>query len=172
VHEDLPGEQWLGLVAHPGYDVSSRGRLRSYRAAWRNPRLAGEPRMVSAKLIKRTGYLMYSFSNNGRYTPRVVHAVVLEAFVGPRPDGMECRHLDDNRTNNSVENLCWGTRQENVNDRIRHGNYARKLTKEDIPVIRERLASGMKQKDVAKIHGVSQAQISEIATGKNWAHVA
>ncbi len=53
--------------------------------------------------------------------PRTVHRLVLEAFVGPCPPGMQCRHLDGNPANNRLENLAWGTHAENAADKIRHG---------------------------------------------------
>jgi hypothetical protein len=34
---------------------------------------------------------------------------------------MECRHLDGNPTNNTPENLAWGTHAENCMDTVRHG---------------------------------------------------
>ena len=53
-----------------------------------------------------------------------VHRLVLLAFAGPCPKGMECRHLDGNPQNNNFSNLCWGTHQENMDDRVRHGTLA------------------------------------------------
>lgn len=50
-----------------------------------------------------------------------VHALVLAAFVGPRPPGMDVRHLDGNPANNLLENLAYGTRSENCMDALRHG---------------------------------------------------
>lgn len=52
-----------------------------------------------------------------------VHRIVLETFVGPCPDGMECDHKDRNRSNNHIENLRWVTKAENQhntskNDRV------------------------------------------------------
>jgi hypothetical protein len=52
---------------------------------------------------------------------QLVHALILEAFVGPCPPGLECRHLDGNPANNRLDNLIWGTRIENQDDRRRHG---------------------------------------------------
>lgn len=52
----------------------------------------------------------------------LVHRLVLGAFVGPCPAGMECRHLNGDSTDNRVENLAWGTHVENVKDVIAHGN--------------------------------------------------
>lgn len=56
-------------------------------------------------------------------TDRTVHSLVLEAFTGPCPEGMEARHLDDNPTNNRLENLVWGTRSENSQDAIRNDRH-------------------------------------------------
>lgn len=53
----------------------------------------------------------------------LIHHLVLEAFVGPRPQGCECRHLDGNPTNNILTNLVWGTHVENMRDRARHGTH-------------------------------------------------
>lgn len=52
---------------------------------------------------------------------RLVHHLVLETFVGPRPPGAETRHLNGNPSDNRVSNLAWGTAWENSNDKIAHG---------------------------------------------------
>jgi hypothetical protein len=51
---------------------------------------------------------------------RQVHRLVLEAFVGPCPDGMECCHEDGDSTNNRVDNLRWDTHEANVRERLEH----------------------------------------------------
>lgn len=50
-----------------------------------------------------------------------VHVLVLTVWVGPRPPGMQCRHLDGNKSNNRLENLVWGTPKENGEDNVRLG---------------------------------------------------
>lgn len=58
----------------------------------------------------------------GRVSCRYVHRLVLEAFVGPCPEGMECRHFPDRDTaNNHLGNVSWGTRQQNMADKKIHG---------------------------------------------------
>jgi hypothetical protein len=52
---------------------------------------------------------------------QLVHRVVLETFVGSCPDGMECCHLDDVKTNNKLVNLRWDTHDANVVDKVRNG---------------------------------------------------
>lgn len=54
----------------------------------------------------------------------MLHRVVLETFVGPPPPGSYGRHLNDDRSDNRLENLAWGTPQDNVNDMLRNrGHY-------------------------------------------------
>ena len=107
---------------------------------------------------------------------RPVHALVLEAFVGPRPTGMQCLHRDDDRTNNKLSNLRWGTCAENARDKIRNGNAPHgeshgmhKLTEANVVEIRSLLRRGTKQRDVAKMFVVSHGNIAFIARGKTWA---
>lgn len=47
-----------------------------------------------------------------------------EAFLGPRPDGLVVRHLDDDRTNNRASNLAYGTASDNQRDSVRNGTQA------------------------------------------------
>ena len=50
-----------------------------------------------------------------------LHALVAEAFLGPRPAGAIVRHLSDEKRNNAVTNLAYGTRGDNAHDAIRNG---------------------------------------------------
>jgi hypothetical protein len=59
--------------------------------------------------------------SNGRQESWFVHQLVAAAFLGPRPDGLEVRHLDGDPLNNAVSNLAYGTRLENIQDKKRHG---------------------------------------------------
>lgn len=70
-----------------------------------------------AASVAGNGYPMIKVRNKTWY----VHALVMETFVGPRPEGSEIRHLDGDRCNNRVDNLKYGTHSENMMDRERHG---------------------------------------------------
>lgn len=61
-----------------------------------------------------------------------IYRLILEAFVGPCPLGMECCHLDDNHANNALSNLRWGTKEENQIDAIRNGNGNNILTEDNV----------------------------------------
>ena len=79
---------------------------------------------------KTKGYLYFSYCQCSRYDAEVegkqrilhilVHTAVLETFVGPKPKGLVCRHLDGNSENNRLDNLKWGTPSENGLDCVKH----------------------------------------------------
>ena len=64
-----------------------------------------------------------TLSRNGRHRPYHVHYLVTSTFLGPKPSGMETRHLDGNATNNAVSNLVYGTKSENTLDAVKHGTH-------------------------------------------------
>lgn len=124
-------------------------------------------------------YLAVSLSQEGSTTNHRVHKLVLETFYGPAPfDGAVIMHNDGNPENNRIKNIRWGTPFENQADRERHGTKTRgsdvktsKLKEEDIPVIRQRIALGHVQRDIAADYEVDPALISSIKLGRIWKHV-
>ncbi|MDP7729481.1 NUMOD4 motif-containing HNH endonuclease [Mycobacterium sp. TY813] len=119
-------ERWLPVVGYEGlYEVSDMGRVRSvYRVVTlKNGRRRRAPGRV-LKLIRHNGrgnHLVVSLFENNRGKQVLVHHLVLDAFVGPRPEGMVCCHNDGDGSNNRVGNLRWDTYGENNLDLVRHG---------------------------------------------------
>lgn len=70
----------------------------------------------------RNGYRKTAIGENPTVSVYVHHSVA-EAFLGPRPNGMQIRHLDGDKLNNRVGNLRYGTPSENVRDVLRHGRH-------------------------------------------------
>lgn len=99
-------ERWLPVVGHEGYEVSDYGRVRGPKGL--RPIYAKSHRPVQRVYVGKVRY---------------VHHLVLEAFVGPRPDGYECCHADDNPANNHLSNLRWDTRSANSIDAVRNGRH-------------------------------------------------
>ena len=108
-------ENWLPVVGFEDYyEVSDHGNVRTLRRkGTRGGPLAQHP--------NHRGYLTVNLRAGGKRLHRGVHRLVIEAFIGPPPEGTECRHLDGDSTNNLVGNLAWGTASENSYDRVRHG---------------------------------------------------
>ena len=119
-------ETWRPVVGYEGlYEVSDRGHVRSVARFVRGRAGAPSPRVSRAleRSANTHGYLHVSLSRENRRRTSYVHALVLQAFVGPKPEGMEACHADGDKRNNAVENLRWDTRSENAKDRVRHGTH-------------------------------------------------
>ena len=104
--------------------------------------------------------------------------LVLEAFRGPCPKGMEMCHNDGNAMNNHIDNLRWDTHINNCKDRKMHGTekgffkkghkpVTTKLTKDDIVLIKE-MCKTMTQTEVSHFFPVSLKQINNIMRGRSW----
>lgn len=118
--EQLPTERWLPVVGWEGiYEVSDHGNVRSLdrqNAAGR--RTKGQPMKT---FNDGTDHLQLVLAGRGKPARRFVHRLVLEAFVGPCPEGQEGCHGDGNGLNNHLSNLRWDTRSANKLDEVRHG---------------------------------------------------
>ncbi len=111
----LRGEEWRDVVGVPGYRVSSFGRVVSFR---RYP--AGKFLKPSARR-NYLGKITYYAVNLGHADLRRVHHLVLEAFVGHRPHGLEGCHNNGDPADNSALNLRWDTHASNMEDSVKHG---------------------------------------------------
>lgn len=121
-------EVWKSVVGHPGYEVSSLGRVRSVRRQVAE-KGSGRVRVLRGRILKQRltkGYPQVTLSNEGVHKYRYVHQLVCEAFNGART-ARDTRHLDGNPQNNTPENLRWGTPTENYLDRVRHGTAVHAL---------------------------------------------
>ena len=156
----------------PGYRVGDDGSVWSCRTPYgRSPdwhRLNPQP---------RRGYLRVGLRREAKLHWRCVHLLVLESFVGARPTGHEGCHRDNDRRNNSLDNLRWDTPAGNRADsehKRRRGSHHRdaKLSERDIPQIRTRVARGESRRSVARSFGVSHSQFNSIVNGNAWRHVS
>jgi len=75
--------------------------------------------------LMKNGYVQAALHRGGASEYRYVQDLVLTTFVEPRPSPEhEARHYYDNdRTNNRLSNLRWGTNSENKLDTVRHGTH-------------------------------------------------
>ena len=70
----------------------------------------------------RDGYVVVTLCDSGRTKTVKVSRLVCSAFNGLHPIDQDiCRHLDGDQSNNTPENLAWGTHQDNADDRVTHG---------------------------------------------------
>lgn len=127
------------------------------------------------------GYLcvnLYDHLGSGEHRNYLVHQLILETFVGKHPEGMECRHLDDNKQNNKLNNLCWGTRSENQQDSLRHGTHGglglfgeRHHNSKITDFMRRMIIYGyltklLAYRQLAKMYEISRPLVSKLVTGQ------
>lgn len=170
------------------YEVSDLGRVRSLdRVIRKKVTRDGLTATIRRKgrIIKDSldthGYPMLNLCVDGTAKAALVHHLVLFAFVGPKPEGMQCRHGDGVRSNNRLANLCWGTALENAADKRIHGTeivlfgerHGRStLTDAKVRKIRQMASDGKSYAAISRWAGVSAQQARKIAIGKAWRHVA
>lgn len=119
-----PGVTYRGLPGYPDYWIGDDGSVWSFvfnrESSWGRVQPSLGP----------GGYLQVNLGCDGaRRSPvRTVHQLVLEAFVGPRPDGLVCCHDNDVKTDNRLSNLRYDTQAANCADAVRNGRTKRKAT--------------------------------------------
>jgi hypothetical protein len=168
---DLPGEEWRPVVGYEGrYEVSNQGRVKGLtREVWR----CGHLRLIHGQLLSAhhhtAGYLVVDLRIANVRKTSYVHRLVLEAFVGPCPPDMECRHLNGIRDDARLVNLAWGTRQEQAEDKVRHGtqtfgdaHHNTKVLDVDVRRIRTLAANGVTCKVIGLTFEMHPSTVSQI----------
>lgn len=173
-------EQWKPIVGWEGlYSVSSLGRVR------REPRVASHPgktrwgttalftREYGQQILKVNidtgGYaqvVLQVLTSEARYRKTyTVHRLVLEAFVRPATEKDHAMHKNDQRADNRLSNLRWGTRQENSLDmaskgRRRGGGMGPYMTEKAVLEIQKR--PNASRALLAQEFGTSKSNISKL----------
>lgn len=122
-------EIWKDIKDYEGlYQVSSFGRVKSF---YTNRILKGSKHPQ--------GYLTVTLCKDSTKYTKKIHRLVAQAFI-PNPEHKsEINHIDEDKTNNSVNNLEWSTRKENIN----HGTRNERVSKiKSIPIIATNLKTG------------------------------
>lgn len=171
--KDIPGYETF-------YQVSNQGEVRSLDRFVSN-RHGGLNRRRGVQLRQATtprGYRIVSLYRNGDVQYCSVHGLVLLAFVGPRPNGMECCHNNGGKADNALDNLRYGTHIDNMSDQVAHGTATRgerngsaKVTEADVVAIRERRAAGEPIWRITQDYNLSGVSVGCICTGRTWPNV-
>lgn len=170
--EDQIRYKSLDFLGYPMYRVGDDGSVWRYykTVGWRkrkpyyngtNPRLA------------------VHLSRDSKAKTYTIHRLVLLAFVGPCPDGMQGCHNNGNPDNNNLWNLRWDTPTANQADRKLHGttyegeqHHSAKLTENDVRAIRKLYATGSySYTQLAKKYRVDFTNIACIVKNKTWKHI-
>lgn len=128
-HTPMEGEVWRPIHGWEGlYEVSSEGRVRSL------PRVDALGRPIGGHVLspwsQAPGYRALRLSVDGAQRKYFIHTLVAEAFIEPRPSGLEVCHNDGDPSNNHVANLRWDTHSNNLRDTVLHGRNRQALRTE------------------------------------------
>lgn len=164
----------------PGYAAGSDGSIWTCRERGgpRQWRLGHVWRPMVPNVNNGSGYKRLTVTDaNGKRYCRTVHVLVLEAFAGLCPSGLQARHLDGDQLNCRADNLAWGTVQANHDDKQRHGTTARgerggrsKLTAEQVREIRLLAIQGVYLREIADRFGVTGPNVASIVRRRTWTH--
>ena len=153
-------EIWCPIKGYESlYEVSDKGRVRSLKF--------GKERILKQGR-NNSGYLQVCLCKNGETKRCLVHRLVAQAFIH-NPDNLpEVNHKDEDKENNSVQNLEWCDRKYNVN----YGTGIQRISeKKSKPVLQytksgEFVKEWKSMNDVQRNLGYSKGNISSCCTGR------
>jgi hypothetical protein len=180
----MPGivdaEQWRAIPGWEGfYEVSDQGRVRSLDR-WVNCS-HGVKRHRGRVLSPRKhpgGYTAVQLSREGVTTQWLVHRLVMLAFEGPCPEGLEVAHQDGIKTDNRLSRLRYDTPRGNNADKIEHGTHREgermhhaKLTPDNVREVMANSPSTEAARALAEKFDYDSGNIWKIWRGETWRSV-
>ena len=174
--------EYRDIAGYPGYRVGNDGSVWTCRTNKNIPRNSGSVLTRDWRKMRPAcgphGYRVVGLTRNKSRKTFFVHAIVLQAFSGERPPGMQACHFPNGIDDNSIANLRWDTPSGNNRDKESQGthqigekNPRAKLNSAQVLEIRARYADGEVCKDIASDFGVTYTLIRLIAQRKCWKHI-
>ncbi len=169
--------EYRDVPCFPGYRVGNDGSVWTCRKPGAGFGRTGEWKRMIPTTTDR-GRLVVHLSRDRQRCPRQVHALVMLAFVGPYPDGMEICHENGAHTDNHLSNLRYDTHAANEADKARHGRKllgdrhpVAKLTVDSARAVKAAIRAGRTLLAIAEEFGVSKKTVLNIKQGKAWSWV-
>ena len=161
-------EIWCDVKGYEGlYAVSNMGRVKSLG----NDKSRREKILSPCK--SGNGYLQVNLWKEGKVKRYSIHRLVLSTFSPcENSHELQVNHIDEDKTNNMLENLEWVTCKENCNHGTRN---ARRAEKKSIPVVQlslegKYIRSWKSSMDAEREGGFNNAHINSCCKGKLKTH--
>jgi hypothetical protein len=148
------------------YEVSSLGHVRRI----------GSNALIGT--VSGNGYVRVQLSRAGTTETFLIHKLVADAFIGPRPDGHHIDHINGVRDDNRFVNLRYCSPQQNISYTVERGanavadrNGASVLTADQVRAIRQAKSEGGRYWGAARIAkelGVHESTVRKAASGKYY----
>lgn len=168
-------ERWKPVLGFEGrYEVSDQGNVRSF--------CKGKNRILSPGTGVH-GYLyVLLYHSDGKRKIRLVHRLVVEAFIGSIPPKMDVNHKNGAKKFNYLENLEILSRSENQLHNYRELNPSHNrakgeeqgsslLTEKQVLKIRALSKSGMSLRKLAIKFRCSKSAVAHIVYRRSWKHI-
>lgn len=124
-------EIWKDIAEYEGlYQVSNLGHVRSLDRVikYTNRRVVHAKSKIISGFIKKNGYISVDLYKDNKRKKFHLHRLVGAAFI-PNPENKpQINHKDENKSNNSVDNLEWMTAKENINYGTRKEKHIKATT--------------------------------------------
>jgi len=176
-------ERWKPIPGYEGvYEVSDAGRVKRIAGGSNN----AKPGRI-LKPASNAGYLGVGLCHRGKVKMTIVHRLVVIAFIGPIPEGLQVNHKNGVRSDNRLENLEVVTASQNHLHAFRElgrkpaggrlpgsSNPNAKLTEEKVKEIRRLWGANPKwgyQQELARQFDVDDVTINHVVRRYSWKHV-
>lgn len=161
-------EIWKDIPSAPGYSITANGDIRKNRTG-----------RIMKPFKNTSGYFQVGFQINKVRTRKLVHRLVMEAFVGDST--LPVNHKNGVKTDTRLDNLEYVTHSENTRHAIKAGlktyhrggkHHRSQFTDGEVCEIKKIIRIGLfRCKDIARAYGVGYYTILHIKRGSSWSHV-
>jgi hypothetical protein len=156
--QQSPSGHYL-IPDYPNYSIDMDGRIFGIKR-----------RKLLTPWATLTGHLRVDIRNkNTQQKKPYIHDLVMTSFRGPKPVGAVVWHLNDDHSDNQLENLAYRSQSENTADSIKNGRNPRKFSDNQIAHILELRAKAHTVQDLMELYPCSMRNMTKILTGSTHA---